>query len=249
MYTGRKDATLREVLTTLRNTAPLVPEYRHPLARFSFRTVYADSLAKGRFSQKDLGMVYSRDILGEPGTLNVTAPRLADEDGTQEPSEREKEERTLDELRFVPGDFLLVAVLLPKSVGAPSEINIKGSGAGAPGATNGWRGGGAGRGDGGWGGALSGPGVGRGGGHWRGESNAPVGGVRGRGGRAGSDFGRDRDREFDRDRRVPPPRSDSPPIRGRGFGGRGGARGGGGRRSRSRSFSRSRSPPRRRRYD
>ncbi|KNZ72703.1 Histone deacetylase complex subunit SAP18 [Termitomyces sp. J132] len=185
-----KDATLREVLTTLRNTAPLVSEYRHPLARFSFRTVYADSLAKGRFSQKDLGMVYSRDILGEPGSLNVTAPRLADEDGTREPSEREKEERTLDELRFVPGDFLLVAVLLPKSVGAPSEINIKGSGAGGPGATNGWRGGGAGRGDGGWGGALSGPGAGRGGGHWRGESNAPVGGGRGRGGRGGGDLGR-----------------------------------------------------------
>ncbi|KAG5725738.1 Histone deacetylase complex subunit SAP18 [Termitomyces sp. T112] len=240
-----KDATLREVLTTLRNTAPLVPEYRHPLARFSFRTVYADSLAKGRFSQKDLGMVYSRDILGEPGSLNVTAPRLADEDGTREPSEREKEERTLDELRFVPGDFLLVAVLLPKSVGAPSEINIKGSGAGGPGATNGWRGGGAGRGDGGWGGALSGPGAGRGGGHWRGESNAPVGGGRGRGGRGGGDLGRER--EFDR--RVPPPRSGSPPVRGRGYGGRGGARGAGGRRSRSRSFSRSRSPPRRRRYD
>ncbi|KAG6902213.1 hypothetical protein C0995_003045 [Termitomyces sp. Mi166 len=242
-----KDATLREVLTTLRNTAPLVPEYRHPLARFSFRIVYADSLAKGRFSQKDLGMVYSRDILGEPGSLNVTAPRLADEDGTQEPSEREKEERTLDELRFVPGDFLLVAVLLPKSIGTPSEINIKGSGTGGPGTTNGWRSGGVGRGDGGWGGALSGPGAGRGGGHWRGESNAPAAGGRGRGGRGGGDFGRERD--FDRDRRVPPPRSDSPPTRGRGYGARGGARGGGGRRSRSRSFSRSRSPPRRRRYD
>ncbi|KAG6834091.1 hypothetical protein H0H93_011999 [Arthromyces matolae] len=237
-----KDATLREVLTTLRNTAPLVPEYRHPLARFSFRTVYADSLAKGRFSQKDLGMVYSRDILGEPGSLNVTAPRLAD----AEPSEREKEERTLDELRFVPGDFLLVAVLLPKSVNQPSELNIKGSG----GATNGWKsagagaGGGQGRGDGGWGGSLAaGPGSGRGGGHWRGESNVAPG--RGRGGRGG-DSGRDRDGE----RRVPPPRrSSSPPARGRGYGGRGGRGGGRGGRRSSRSPSRSRSPPRRRRYD
>ncbi|KAG6815938.1 hypothetical protein H0H87_010071 [Tephrocybe sp. NHM501043] len=245
-----KDATLREVLTTLRNTAPHVPEYRHPLARFSFRTVYADSLAKGRFSQKDLGMVYSRDILGEPGSLGVTAPRLRDEEKEKE-SEREKEERTLDELRFVPGDYLLVAVLLPKSVSAPIELSIKGSGgASGPGApTNGWRGGalggGRGGGDAGWGGGL-----GRGGGHWRGESNAPGGG-RGRGGRGGG--GGD---GFERDRpgRVPPPRrSDSPPPgRGRGWGerGRGGRGGRGGRRSRSRSFSRSRSPPpRRRRYD
>ncbi|GLB34275.1 putative sin3 associated polypeptide p18 (SAP18) [Lyophyllum shimeji] len=252
-----KDATLREVLTTLRNTAPLVPEYRHPLARFSFRTVYADSANKGRFSQKDLGMVYSRDILGEPGALNVTAPRLREDlDEAQEPSEREREERTLDELRFVPGDYLLVAVLLPKSVTLPSEISIKGS----AGAANGWRSGpgaGPGRGDGGWGGSVApsaGPGAGRGGGHWRGESNGPESAGRGRGGRGGGDFGRDRDREADRaDRRVPPPRrNDSPPPRvrrgwGEGAGGRGGR--GGGRRSRSRSISRSRSPPRRRRYD
>ncbi|KAL1664499.1 Sin3 associated polypeptide p18, partial [Schizophyllum commune] len=106
-----KDATLREVVSTLRNTAPHVPEYRHPLARFSFRTVYADSSTKGRFSQKDLGMVYSRDILGEPGTLGTTAPRLLEDDDTPRvPAENpEKAERTLEELRFVPGDYLLVA--------------------------------------------------------------------------------------------------------------------------------------------
>lgn len=267
---NRKDATLREVLTALRNTAPLVPEYRHPLARFSFRTVYADSTAKGRFQQKELGMVYSRDILGEPGSLGVTAPRLReDADGeAREPSEREKEERTLDELRFVPGDYLLIAVLLPKNVGAPTEIAIKGSaGAGVPQTSNGWRSGaaGAGRGDGGWGGAIaapSGPGAGRGGGHWRGDSNPTPSGPRGgRGGRGGGDLGRDRDRDRDvdrADRRVPPPRrgdrSDSPPTRGRGGWGRGGRGGRGGGRSRSRTRSRSRSrspppPPRRRRYD
>ncbi|KAG5641509.1 hypothetical protein DXG03_004838 [Asterophora parasitica] len=258
-----KDATLREVLTTLRNTAPLVPEYRHPLARFSFRAVYADSTNKGRFSQKDLGMVYSRDILGEPGSLDATAPRLREDvDEVREPTEREREERTLDELRFVPGDYLLVAVLLPKSVTVPTEISIKGSAAAAP-AANGWRNGANGppgkSGDGGWGGSIapsSGAGGGRGGGHWRGASDAPSGG-RGRGGRAGGDFGRDRDRDRDRDldrseRRAPlPRRGDSPPTRGRGgWGDRGRGGRAGGRRSPSRSDSRSRSPPpRRRRYD
>ncbi|KAF9068705.1 Sin3 associated polypeptide p18-domain-containing protein [Rhodocollybia butyracea] len=224
-----KDATLREVLTTLRNTAPHVPEYRHPLARFSFRTVYADSGNKGRFSQKELGMVYSRDILGEPGTLTAVASRIVEEnDENREPTDREKEERTLDELRFVPGDYLLLAVLLPKNVTMGSDLSIKGSASAA--ATQngpGWKG------DGGWGKTVASGGVpalGRGGGHWRGDSNG-----RGRGGRGGA---RGEDREEREDSRIPPPRS--PRRSGRGWGDRGGR---GGRRS---PRSRSRSPPRRR---
>ncbi|KAF8805989.1 hypothetical protein BYT27DRAFT_7141473 [Phlegmacium glaucopus] len=269
-----KDATLREVLTTLRNTAPHVAEYRHPLARFSFRTVYADPSNKGRFSQKELGMVYSRDILGEPGSLHTTAPRLLEdtESSTRELNEREKEERTLEELRFVPGDFLLVAVLLPKNVTLPSELSIKGSGVSATVTTAppaAWRtsitqSGAPGKGDSGWGRSLSalGPGTGRGGGHWRGESSAPSTRGRGGGGRGGGggggDFGRDRDRDRDRDKdidrtdsRVPPPRRNEPLSPRGGGGGRGdrGGRGGRGDR-RSRSRSRSWSPPRRRnRYD
>ncbi|KIY46034.1 hypothetical protein FISHEDRAFT_26105, partial [Fistulina hepatica ATCC 64428] len=101
------DATLREVLTTLRDAAPQISEYRHPLARFSFRIVYAVSTNKGRYAQKDIGMVYSRDILGEPGSLGVTAPRLTQD--WDAPIDNDRDERTLDELRFVPGDFLLVA--------------------------------------------------------------------------------------------------------------------------------------------
>jgi len=95
----RKDATLREVLTTLRNTAPQTPEYRHPLARYSFRAIYADSANRGHYSQKDLGVVYSRDILGDPGNLQSPAPRLLeDEETPREPTDREKEERTLEVL-------------------------------------------------------------------------------------------------------------------------------------------------------
>ncbi|KAJ7048095.1 Sin3 associated polypeptide p18-domain-containing protein [Mycena amicta] len=215
-----KDATLREVLSTLRNTAPHVVEYRHPLARFSFRTVYVEQGSRGRFVSKDLGMVYSRDILGEPGSLNATAPRLLDdswEPTATHSTDTEREERTLEDLRFVPGDFLLIAVILPKSVTLPSEISIKGA---APSSGNGWR---SVKGDSGWGGAgslPSGPGgFGRGGGgHWRGESNGPST----RGGRGGTD------RDHNIDRRVPPPR-------GAPWGKRGDSR------------SRSRSPPRRRR--
>lgn len=246
-----KDATLREVVSTLRNTAPHVPEYRHPLARFSFRTVYADSSTKGRFSQKDLGIVYSRDILGEPGALGTTAPRLLEDtdDAPRAPADPEKAERTLDELRFVPGDYLLVAVLFPQRVNLGTELNIKGSATAAP-ASNGWKAAaekGTGRGgDAGWGAPL-GPAAaaGRGGGHWRGDSNAPRGGGRGRGiDRDSVRRSPDRDADRDRDRRAPPPRRDSPPHRGGGDVGWGSRGGRGDRRSRS-------PPPRRRgpRYD
>ncbi|EJF62173.1 hypothetical protein DICSQDRAFT_104430 [Dichomitus squalens LYAD-421 SS1] len=254
-----KDATLREVLTTLRSSAPASTEYRHPLARYSFRAVFADAAARGRYSQKDLGMVYSRDILGEPGSLVHTAPRLL-EDVEPETSSSSESDKTLDELRFVPGDYLCVMVTLPKGVVLPSgpggELSIKGSAVG--GATNGWKGaGGGGRGDSGWGGTVAanpGPGSGRGGGgHWRGNSGPDHGvgrGGRGRGGDVGRDRDRDRERDRDRDRdfrdrdrddrRAPPPRRDSPPPR-RGDGGWG----------RRAPPSRSRSPPPRRRgrYD
>ncbi|KAK0190360.1 Sin3 associated polypeptide p18-domain-containing protein [Armillaria mellea] len=212
-----KDATLREVLTAIRTSTPTTQEYRHPLARFSFRTVYADPGNKGRFASKDLGQVYSRDILGEPGSLTGTAPRLVD----GEPTEREREERTLDELRFVPGDYLLVAVFLPKSV-APPEANTR-----AP-PFNGWK-------------AGSPVVVRGGGGHWRGDSN----GLRGRGGGPGA-----RDVEDSRvppprrgDRGI------SPPPRETGWGRRGGRGGRGGRRSRSRSRSRTPPPKKSSRYD
>nr|GAT43627.1 predicted protein [Mycena chlorophos] len=165
-----KDATLREILTTLRNTAPHVAEYRHPLARFSFRAVYVEQGSGGRFVSKDIGEVYSRDILGEPGTIESTAPRLLEDSWlpAPPPTDSQRQERTLDDLRFVPGDFLLVAVLLPKSVTLPSQLSIKGA---APtSGSNGWQRGGA-------GGFSAAPGgLGRGGGHWRGESNAARGG-------------------------------------------------------------------------
>ena len=242
----RRDATLREVLTTLRLAAPQSAEFRHPLARYSFKALYADSAKRGQITPRELGTVYSRDILGEPGSNEAPALRLLEDyDGEKrEITEREKEERTLEELLFYPGDYLCVSVVLPKGAAVAGELSIKGSAASAPGASNGWRSGPSAR-DGPWGfGASATSPIGRGsGGHWRGGSDAPVG--RGRGGGrfgAGGDRGRDfDDRDRNRDRRVPPPRGgrDSPPRRG-GYGRD--------RRSRSRSRSRGRdySPPRRR---
>ncbi|KAH8118818.1 histone deacetylase complex protein [Phellopilus nigrolimitatus] len=256
-----KDATLKEVLTTLRLAAPHSAEIRHPLAKVSFRALYADAAARGRIAQRELGTVYSRDVLGEPGTLAAPAPRLLSDTEHEyenaDAGDGRPPERTLDELRFVPGDYVCVSVVLPRHAAgpgpAPPDVAIRGAAA-APGA-NGWK---SAR-------ALSPPGPpgghGRGGGHWRGGSD-PAG--RGRGGRAERPGRRDvdrelgeRDRDRDRDRRVPPPPRrgrESPPHRGGGYGGRDRDRDrdrDGGRERRERSRSRSWSPPRRRgsRYD
>lgn len=231
----RKDATLFELLTTIRNSAPNTLEYRHPLARYSFRTIYADAGNRGQFAQKDLGTVYSRDTLGDLGTVE----QLVDDDSAmQDSSDRQKDARTLDELRFVPGDYLCVAVMLPKNLqanfSADSSAVKSPGGASSSSPANGWKSaGGVGRGgpNAPSGPGSSAPGAGRGGGHWRGGSDAPPQPARGRGERGG-DFGagrgdrdRDRDRERDRDRdrdggrfrdgdrRPPLPRRESPPPR------------------------------------
>ncbi|KAN0126381.1 Sin3 associated polypeptide p18 (SAP18) domain containing protein [Russula decolorans] len=257
-----KDATLFELLTTVRNAAPNTIEYRHPLSRYSFRTIYADAGNRGQFAQKDLGTVYSRDTLGDLGTVERL---LEDDSGVQDSSDRQKDARTLDELRFVPGDYLCVAVMLPKNLqanfSADSSALKSPGGAFSSAPANGWKSGGTGRGGpnapSGPGGPA--PGAGRGGGHWRGSSDAPPQPARSRGERGG-DFGagrgdRDRDRERERDRdggrfrderdrRPPHPRRESPPPRAP-WGDR--DRGPRDRRSLSRSRSRSRSPPPRRR--
>lgn len=207
-FACRKDANLKEVLTTLRIISPQLAEIRHPLARFSFKTVYADPQNRGRFTQKDIGAIHSREILGEAGSLDSAAPRLLEapqppgrlqesmEGVTTESSGKDRSNNlTLDDLRFVPGDYLLISVILPKSANVPADIAIKGSAAQTWKATP--------KGDNGWGGGLGAaassapPGRGGGGGaHWRGgPDSGPPG--RGRGvGRGGGD----RDRGSDRDR-------------------------------------------------
>lgn len=205
--------------------------------------MYPDAVQRGRISSRELGVVFSRDIIGEPGSLTSAAPRLLTDDDP--PAMQASAEKTLEDVRFIPGDYLNVCVNLPKHVAGPGpagEVSIRGAAAPA----NGWK---TAR-------AASPPplsagaGRGRGGGHWRGGSDAPP--ARGRGGR--SERARD---EYvpDRDRRIPPPRhgrGSPPPRSAGGYGGRDRERdfgkGKDSRRSRS-PRSRSRSPPRRRRYD
>ncbi|KAH6891560.1 Sin3 associated polypeptide p18-domain-containing protein [Coprinopsis sp. MPI-PUGE-AT-0042] len=257
-----KDATLRELLTTLRDTSSpsslAFAELKHPLARFSFKALDADSSPNSsghkssrstfKYTTKELGMVYSRDILGEPGPFSLstgatTAPRLLQDEEQQASSTHTLDaddtangngagdkagrdhDKTLEDLRFVPGDYMLISVILPKSAlatpataaggASATELNIKGAnatqaGGGAGANSSNWRGGSdpltfvSGR-----GGRGRGARGGRGGGDFAGRDA-------GRDGGRNRDFaGRDRDRETDR--RPPPPRrpgGDTPPRRG-----------------------------------
>jgi len=203
LFTWR-DATLPELITTLRITSPTA-EYRHPLARFSFRALFADSINKGHFAQRDMGQVTAREMLDESMLLTDS-------------SENRLHNRTLEELRFIPGDYLCIAVHLPKNVnlgaGPPTGLSIKGSANAFSGAdTSGkWGRGTVPT----WGGSVGqgppGGGLGRGGAHWRARP-----GVAAPPGRGGGLAGRDEDRGYrrDRDRDAPAARGrrDSPPIR------------------------------------
>jgi histone deacetylase complex subunit SAP18 len=236
----RKDATLRELVTSLRALPPnpLSSTLRHLAARFQFRLVFADPTARGRIATKDLGTIHSRDILP---SASLTILEDDANDSAEKERERERkasaEERTLEELRVQPGDWLSVSVILPAKVmgtvpASSSGLSIRGGAAANGGKPS----------DNGWAGATAGPapthgkwskadpdvpGPGPGTSHWRGGGRGG-GPVRSGVGRGGQD-----------DRRV---RRDSPPRRGglrRGSPDRSGDR----FRDRRRSRSRTRSPP------
>ncbi|KZP00282.1 hypothetical protein CALVIDRAFT_560867 [Calocera viscosa TUFC12733] len=183
LYTWR-DATLKELVTLLRAAVPAAgaAALRSPLARFNFRVVFTDPGRGGRVGSKDLGVVHARELVDPSLLLHDEAP------GEDEPMSPAKEnghgpageERTLEELRLVPGDYLSVSVLTPHMGRA-----IASAGAQQAAPSFGIRGmGGTGRGgrgsDAGW--------------HWRGRGGPAPGG-------AGRGVGRGMQREREEDRR------------------------------------------------
>ena len=261
-----------------------------------FRAIYPDASIRGRIATRELGMVYSRDVLGDGGSVEGPAPYLLldveqPEGGSLEKEgEKERERggekgregegekgRTLEGLRFQPGDYVCVNVVLPKHLSGSAPVGPEviggarlpsgpggggmglgsGAGTGAGAGANGWGNGG--------GNSNAAASVLRGDRHWRGGSDPAAG--RSRIARAGPGRNeravRERERERERvervrgepergggggvDRRGPPPR------RGRDRDSlppptRAAAYGRGApSRSRSRTRSPSRSPPPRRR--
>ncbi|KAG8919208.1 hypothetical protein FRC02_001822 [Tulasnella sp. 418] len=243
IYTWR-DATLKELVTYLRSLPPstLTLTLRHPAAKYSFRLVFADATSRGRIASKELGTVHAKDVIN-PSLLSQDLDDTPQQSMDLDTSKADGD-RTLEELRVVPGDWLTVAVYVPSRAAGlniagaaattPTEAPSRGSGLSIRGGANGF-GRGLGRGaDSGWGrgqqsspvdapGGRWGRGGGEvgGGGHWRGRGQPPS--AAGRGG-AGRDLGSRRD----------PPRERRPSPTGRDRD-----------RERERSRSRSRSPKRR----
>jgi histone deacetylase complex subunit SAP18 len=90
-------------------------KYHHPLSCYLFHTIYAD---RGQFVQKGLSTVYSWDTLGDLGTIEQLLDNDSGDCGVQDSSDRQKDVCMLDELCLVPGDYLCVAVMLPKNLQA-----------------------------------------------------------------------------------------------------------------------------------
>jgi histone deacetylase complex subunit SAP18 len=138
----RRDATLRELVTSLRALPPnpYTTTLRHPIARFSFRVIFADPTAQGRIASRDVGSVNARDLtqltlLDSDFDMDGTA--AADEEKIKERERKLADERTLEELRIMPGDWLDVAVILPSkpanlpqpssTLSGPGQTNIRGA--------------------------------------------------------------------------------------------------------------------------
>lgn len=105
-----KDMSLRELVVQLRS---INPNLRSPgNARFSIRHIYSitssstSSEATPRFETVDLGLVHARDLSGKNALSEASHGRRHD-----------PFTKTLEQHRFVPGDFLDIAYMT--SVGAP----------------------------------------------------------------------------------------------------------------------------------
>ena len=200
-----------------------------------FRAIYPDASIRGRIATRELGMVYSRDVLGDAGSVEGPAPYLLldveqpeggilEKEGEKE-REREGEKgregegekgRTLEGLRFQPGDYVCVNVVLPKHLSGSTPVGPEviggarlpsgpggggmglgsGAGTGAGAGANGWGNGG--------GNSNAAASVLRGDRHWRGGSDPAAG--RSRIARAGPGRNeravRERERERERVERV-----------------------------------------------
>lgn len=109
-----KDVTLRELVTLLRSVAP---NLRIPgNAKFSVRHIYSTSPSSSSgardsrpvYDYKDLGFVFARDLAGK-----------GDDSGRS--SRNDPSLRTLEQHKFIPGDFLDIAYLTHSGPNAASS--------------------------------------------------------------------------------------------------------------------------------
>lgn len=112
-----KDLTLRELVILLRSVNPTTLGKGN--ARFSVRHVYAASdrdrdrdARRQEWDYRDLGLVFARDLTGKNPLHSEGHGRSG---GRNDPSNK-----TLEQHRFIPGDFIEVAYMSPTAAGPQS---------------------------------------------------------------------------------------------------------------------------------
>ncbi|GAA5976870.1 hypothetical protein JCM21900_005685 [Sporobolomyces salmonicolor] len=117
-----RDSTIREILVLLRDASPTLRA--SPLARYSLRLVFWDA-QQDRFTSQDLASVSARELVSGPGPAGSRGDRPAAHRASYSTSRLDK---TLAEAKFVIGDYLDVAHLLPHHAGGPPSAPGPGPG-------------------------------------------------------------------------------------------------------------------------
>ncbi|GAA5970184.1 hypothetical protein JCM3765_006906 [Sporobolomyces pararoseus] len=106
-----KDSTLREILLSLRDAAPQLRG--NNAAKFSLKLVFWDS-KMDRYASTDLALIHAKDLSSSPSSSSSDHRRAPSGGGGSN-----SPEKTLSEAKYVVGDFIDVAYILP---GVPNAV-------------------------------------------------------------------------------------------------------------------------------
>lgn len=140
-----KDCTLRELVILLRSVNPSVLGKGN--ARFSVRHVYAASSADSpsastsdrraggvEWEHRDLGLVFARDLTGKHALSPGTGAASRDSDRDRDRERRsDPSTRTLEQHRFIPGDYLEIVYSTPQSAASSGTGGAAAGAAAGPG--------------------------------------------------------------------------------------------------------------------
>ncbi|GAA5994307.1 hypothetical protein JCM5350_003612 [Sporobolomyces pararoseus] len=120
-----RDSTLREILLSLRDAAPQLRG--NNAAKFSLKLVFWDSKLD-RYTSTDLALIHAKDLSSSSSSSSSSDHRRAPPGGGSGSNSLEK---TLSEAKYVVGDFVDVAYILPgvlNSVGGPVSTHASTNG-------------------------------------------------------------------------------------------------------------------------
>ncbi|GAA5913577.1 hypothetical protein JCM5296_001429 [Sporobolomyces johnsonii] len=137
-----RDSTLREILILLRDASPTLRA--SPLTRYSLRLVFWDA-QHDRFTSQDLASISARELLSSSSTATGGGGASTKDRSARGAYANPRLDQTLAEARFVIGDYLDVALILPSGPSllplstatsaaggpqfAPLELGVRGSAA------------------------------------------------------------------------------------------------------------------------